>query len=294
MEQIEQKPKTIQKALVSGWDFTLKRDEDLKQQDKLLITLKSLSSKYVFQLEKSDTGYVHFQGRLRLIKKNRLTALKKLFKGFDSIHLTPTVTKNYKNQDFSYVMKADTRLEGTNIICDTDPEPEYIPIQYRITEWRPWQKTLLDLMNHNLETNEFRKIYCLVDQKGNCGKTTFSMRLCCTGKAQYIPPINDSKDIMRMCYDLPTSTMYIIDMTRSMNKDKLFGIYSAIEQLKNGMLYDDRYNFRRKFIDSPQVCIMTNEAPDTSLLSSDRWVLKTVEDNQLIDYIEPDISDFDD
>lgn len=287
MANIIIKNKSKQGSEVSGWDFTLKYDEDNEEQQQQLVELlKQITKKYVFQLELSETGYKHFQGRMRLIKKIRLTGLRKLFVDYNGIHLSRTVNKTYNGQSFSYVMKVETRVEGTSPICDTDPIPEYIPIQYQFKEWFPWQRQLLDLVEND---ESGRKIFCIIDSKGNSGKTYFSMRLCCTGKCQYIPPINDSKDIMRMCYDLPTSKMYIIDMTRSMNKDKLFGIYSAVEMLKNGLVYDDRYGFKRRFIDSPSVIIMTNEVPDMKLLSSDRWVLKTITNNNLVDYIKDDL-----
>jgi len=41
--------------------------------------LKKFAKKYVFQKEEGDTGYIHYQGRLSLIKKRRLAEIKKLW-----------------------------------------------------------------------------------------------------------------------------------------------------------------------------------------------------------------------
>lgn len=62
-----------------------------------------------------------------------------------------------------------------------------------------------------------------------------------------------------------------MDMPRAMKKDKLGGMYSAIETIKDGYAWDDRYQFKEKAFDSPNIWIFTNTAPDMDLLSRDRW-----------------------
>jgi hypothetical protein len=63
----------------------------------------------------------------------------------------------------------------------------------------------------------------------------------------------------------------MIDMPRAIKKDKLNGFYSAIESLKDGYAFDDRYKFVEKIFDSPCIWVFTNTYPDTDLLSEDRW-----------------------
>jgi len=271
---------------LTSWDFTLKAPEmdNGEHYKEIMNILHTIASKYVYQLEQSESGYNHYQGRLRLIKKARLPQIKKLVKGtvLETMHLSPTTNGEHNNKSFSYVMKLDTRVSGPWSDQDyVSLKDEYIPVQYRIKEWRSWQQSLIDIF----EVFDTRGIHVLVDPDGNNGKTTFALGLLCKKKAEYIPPLNDPKDIMRMVFDLPTSKTYIIDLTRSMNKDKLFGLYSAIEQIKNGYIYDDRYNFRRRLIDSPNILVMTNKEPDTGMLSLDRWIFHKIEDNKLVTYI---------
>ena len=45
---------------------------------------------------------------------------------------------------------------------------------------------------------------------------------------------NNYKDLMRMICDTPTSKCYLIDIPRSIEKDKLYGMFSAIEEIKGG------------------------------------------------------------
>ena len=63
--------------------------------------------------------------------------------------------------------------------------------------------------------------------------------------------------------------------TESVNNKK--GMWSAIEQLKNGYLYDKRYNYRDMWIEPPTVAVFTNELPETGYLSKDRWRISTIE-----------------
>ena len=102
--------------------------------------------------------------------------------------------------------------------------------------------------------------------------------------ARVLPLCNDYKDILRMVCDLPTSNNYFIDMPRCIKKDKLFGFFSAIETIKDGYAYDDRYNFTEKIFDCPNIWIFTNKKPDTKMLSVDRWQFWSVSDKQLLPF----------
>lgn len=261
---------------ITMYDFTLKSDgvelNDLKKK------LRSLCKKYVFQLERGETGYEHYQGRVQLQKKMRLVQIKQAL-DYEQIHLSPTTNITKANGKFDYVMKEQTKIDGPWTDQDNQ-EDVYIPRQYRLTKLFDWQQQLYDDVMEDLKVST-RNIFCLVDINGGIGKTTFALYLTCHKKAEYIPPMNDAKDIMRMIYDLPPTTMYIVDLTRSMRKDKLFGLFSAIEQIKNGYIYDDRYSFKRRFIDTPGMIIFTNDYPDTELVSSDRWKLCTVTNGHL-------------
>ena len=75
--------------------------------------------------------------------------------------------------------------------------------------------------------------------------------------------------------------LYLIDMPRAMKKKKLNSLYSGIEQLKNGFMYDLRYHGKFRAIDDPNIIVFTNTPPKMSYLSADRWVLWEVVDKQL-------------
>jgi len=83
--------------------------------------------------------------------------------------------------------------------------------------------------------------------------------------------------MMRMVCDMPTARMYLVDMPRSLNKDRLYQFYSGIETIKDGYAYDDRYKFKEKFFDCPNIWIFSNILPDMDMLSKDRWKLWSID-----------------
>ena len=90
--------------------------------------------------------------------------------------------------------------------------------------------------------------------------------------------------------DMPTSSLYLIDMPRSMSKSGLLGLYSAIEEVKNGYAFDDRYKFTEKIFDCPNIWIFTNTLPDRNLLSYDRWKLWEI--SASMEFIERSFDDY--
>lgn len=242
-----------------------------------------IAKKWVFQLERGEeTGYVHVQARVSLHKKKRLNEFKS-FKNFtknklfESAHVSPT--SNNALDDDHYCGKLDTRILGPWRHDDDvvkECKPQYIPRQVReITEMRPFQKAIIK----SLTVWDTRTINCVIQPPGKVGKSIL-ISICRAYKyARVLPPVNDTKDLLRMVCDMPTSKAYLFDMPRAMNKDRLYQFYAAIETIKDGYAYDDRYHFTEKVFDCPNIWIFTNSKPDCNLLSKDRWVFWTVNPN---------------
>ena len=236
--------------------------------------LKKWAKKWVFQKEKGDSGYIHYQGRISLIKKREPEVLKNVLRRAGDLDcfqfIAPTTTAEHQKEAF-YAMKEDTRIEGP--FRDTDEE-RYIPRQIReIEELRPFQQTIIEKANE-WDTRSINIIYC---EHGNMGKSILVGYLRAYGIARALPPVNDYKDLLRMVCDLPTSRCYLFDMPRSLNKDRLYQFFSAVETIKDGYAYDDRYQFKEKVFDCPNIWIFTNTMPDFNMLSLDRWKLWTID-----------------
>lgn len=269
------------------YDFVYSANK-FESEHALITLLKGLCKKYVFQLEQGESsGYLHYQGRLSLVKKVRPDKVLKLFKEeFRPNWIKPTV-KNQHNEfvnkgDAFYQMKEQTRVKGP--WCDKDEEL-YIPRQIReVKQLRPFQQTIIDSAD-NWDTRSINLVYC---PEGNKGKSILVgyCRAYKIGRA--LPPVNDFKDMMRMVCDMPTARLYLVDMPRSLNKDRLYQFYSGIETVKDGYAYDDRYKFKEKVFDCPNIWIFTNILPDLSMLSDDRWKLWSIDKEYKLNAITDD------
>lgn len=256
------------------WDFRC--NLDLYTQESLLAVLTKIAEKGCFQKEQGkDTGYMHWQGRFSLKKK----AVKKTAMGLfpdPPNYFEPTVKGNMNN--FDYVSKDSTRVEGPWRV-----EPDvYIPRQLRgkMESLRPFQKTILE----SAGTFEERIVDLVFDPSGCCGKSTVASLSEVMGRGIDLPPVNDGKELVQTMCDICIGkgvrdpSPVFIDLPRAMRKDKLWGIYTGIEQIKKGKLYDLRHSYKEYWIDSPRVWVFTNVEPDTSMLSHDRWRVWTVDD----------------
>lgn len=236
-----------------------------------------LAKHWAFQLERGEqNGYIHLQCRVSLHKKKRagefILMMKNCnFEPFTKAHITPT-SNNGTKKGFDYVIKYDTCILGP--WQDTDEnikeliDPPYIPRQVReIESLYPWQEYIVN----DFDVWDKRYINLFYNASGNIGKSTL-VSICRAYKlARVLPPVNETKDLLRMVCDMPTSKAYMFDMPRAMNKDRLYQFYAAIETIKDGYAYDDRYHFTEKVFDCPAVWIFSNRLPDLDLLSNDRW-----------------------
>lgn len=240
------------------WDFTCPESGMSLSQIKEFC--KEFCKKWCFQKEQGETGYIHWQGRISLKQKSRNPP--HLCNGW---RWSLTSKENYDN--FYYTEKNNTRIEGP--WKDTDEEI-YIPRQIReIKELYPWQKSVIK----KLGRWDTRHINLLYDQAGNNGKSILKGWCRAYSLARPIPFCNDFRDVLRMVMDMPESKAYIIDMPRAIKKDQLFQFYSAIESIKDGYVYDDRYAFKERYFDCPEIWVFTNKIPDLDYLSLDRWYL---------------------
>ena len=236
----------------------------------ILKRLKGIAKRFVFQKEEGDSGYIHYQGRMSLIKKRRKAELLKLFDDPPN-YCEPTTNQEYTKGDAFYQQKIDTRIEGP--WTDKD-EVIYIPRQVReMNGLRPFQQSIID----NCGVWDKRSINVVYCKAGNLGKSSLVSYMRAHKLGRALPPVNDYKDLLRIVCDLPVSNMYLFDMPRAMNKDRMYQFYSAVETIKDGYAYDDRYTFKEKVFDCPNIWIFCNILPDLAMLSGDRWKLWNID-----------------
>lgn len=242
--------------------------------DDLLGFMKSECKMWAFQKEKGEeTEYLHYQCRVSLKVKKRVSTMVKLVnEKIPGSHVSPTSTQNSGNQ--FYVLKDETRVDGPW----TDQDVE-MPINLRKTpEWYPWQQRIID----GLSTYEERVINVIIDTVGCQGKSLLANWLAVRKRACKIPPYNDHKDIMRMVMNHPTVSCYFVDIPRAVDQKCMHNFYGALEEIKNGHAYDERYRWKEKWFDPPQVWVFTNTWPNDDWLSKDRWRFWRIEKRELI------------
>lgn len=251
------------------WDITIPKEHDGVEMPcmEIISTFKSLCKKWAFQLERGESGYVHYQCRVSMKSKMRQPQVLSSLP-WNWVHISPTSKENRTNN--FYVTKEDTRVLGPWTDTDFDV---YVQKRFIDCKLRPWQNALID----TFEEREDRLVNVLIDEDGNKGKGFITAYCHCHKMGFRVPPINDAKDMMAImcdrCLDVLDHDIkaVFLDLPRSMPKNKLQGIYSAVEQIKDGYLYDTRYRFRECWIEPPVIWVFTNVVPDGDYLSMDRW-----------------------
>lgn len=265
-------------------------DEDLTQEE-IADWCRAYCKTWGFQKEKSDTGYIHWQGHCALVKKrrkdevmNRCWDLKKNFFNY----FEPTANETIKADIAKYYStKADTRLEGPWTSQDTEAEDDYVPRQFRGLTPRPYQQEVID------SCKEFnpRVVDYLFDPLGNLGKTcTVEMAQHQGLKVFEIENVYSMKDVKRETFDLLYARkerhpdVFFIDLPRALKQELLTDVFAAIEKIKDGKAKTDRYNSGTLWkFDSPRVWVFANMLPASlNGLSKDRWNFWAVQDGHLV------------
>lgn len=229
------------------WDFTASKDKGWTI-DRVREILEPIAERYVIGDEEGENGYQHLQGRVVFKIGKELGACQNLMPG---VHWSQSHVR-----DFNYCEKEGHFFRSW----------EKGLREYQMLQLKCWQGMAVALLK---ETDE-RSVHVLYDPVGNIGKTYLAKYCQVNHIAQYVPPMQDAQDFMAFAMAKPAKA-YIFDMPRSESVKQRKGMWSAIEQIKNGYLYDKRYSFRDMWIEPPQILVICNELPDVESLSRDRW-----------------------
>jgi len=237
----------------SNWFFTLNNydnDDILK-----LKQCEQLFKQLTYQPEIGLNGTPHLQGVFKLLKKIRLSGLKKIFG--NKYHFEKC--RDY-NHAIEYCEKSETKAGETY---------KYgFPIKPRLYAPSGWQLQVTELLK--TEANE-RHIYWFWELNGNVGKSSLCKYLCYNNKN--ICYLNDgcNKDIIHNCtihlQKNHCCNIFLIDIPRDINTIS----YKAIEKIKNGHWTSNKYEGGNVLIDYPHVIVFANFEPDCSKFSKDRW-----------------------
>lgn len=258
-----------------------------------------------------DTGREHLQGYIEFKKSIRMNAVKAFF-GDTTIHLE--ARRGTREEAREYCMKDDTRIDGTIPIefgefvsrqgrrsdledvyasiaegNSVDYIAENFPIEYMkyskqikemvgvirnrtecramIEEFetvtlRPWQEECVT----EIENQNEREVLWITDREGGKGKSwlTKYLKLKCNA---FVVTGGNHNDI---AFDYDYQKIVVFDLAR----ESQFMPYSLIENFKNGLIFSAKYESKMKFSRQVKVVIFSNNLPDMSKLSGDRWNVK--------------------
>jgi len=219
---------------------------------------------YSAQKEKGkDAEKEHIQFAVRFEEAKSLKTMQGLFKG---AHLEPA--KNWIAAK-QYCMKADTQVEEG--IVSKPPPVCRDPLEGRA--YRPVQEQIIEIVKSEPDD---RSIHWFFDPEGSAGKTTIAKHICLhhsdaiylTGKSA------DMKfGVMSWLNSGKKLKTVMIDLTRSV---EAFVSYQGIEEIKNGIFYNTKYESGMVLFDNPHIIIMSNFMPEMDMLSADRWVIHAI------------------
>lgn len=237
-------------------NYTLENLEHLEQY------FNSLCKRWVIGKEKGESGTPHLQIAIVCNKRVRPTETFKI-KG---IHWEKMIST--EDKAMLYCMKDG---DYTGVMLPKVAKP----IRYIIPN-RPYQQFILNVIKQ--EPDE-RKVYWFYETMGGVGKSSFCKYLCGHHDAIYIDE-GKKADIINVIYNRYIAKkdieLVVFDIPRC-NGNSVS--YKAIETVKNGVINNTKYETGNAIFNSPHMVVFSNEPPDRSKLSNDRWEIYKILDN---------------
>lgn len=256
--------------------------------------------KYVFQLEWSKKGNLHYQCRISLNTKKRTMAyLNRIYSHLllkmtaedmsliklEKAHITISPTQNV-TKDFDYVIKSESRVPGyapCYNVSTAELEPIDLPEYDELPEWSRfiWEEWI----NNRKKYDPYgRKILFCIDKEGGLGKSTFVKWLGYKNSKDVYKVDNFASDsnFSKPIITAGAKMAYIMDIPKTLIEFSKSNKFSSgwlkfalmLETLKDGYLQSSMNGYRNELImNSPSVVVFTNYYPPNNVLSKDRIVL---------------------
>ncbi|AKV62274.1 putative replication initiation protein [Aretevirus marisnaco] len=287
------------------WVFTINNWTAAEQQ--ALIDSSDNFDYLCFGRERGDNNTPHLQGYVILKTKLRLNNVKAL-PGFRRCHLevsrgTPQQAADYCKKDgdfeeFGELPKGQGKRSDFENLKEWIKSLDHWPDDHEIAEeypslWgryrsacesfrqlfgkpievvdpttfepRVWQQRIIDICNGEPDP---RKVYFVVDENGNTGKSYLSAYLISKFPDEVqILSVGRRDDLAHAIN--PRRSIFLFDVPRGGME---YLQYTIFEQLKNRTVFSPKYNSITKILRKlPHVIIFSNESPDRNKMSHDRY-----------------------
>ncbi len=239
-------------------------------------TLLSLSpKKWMIQEEKGKEGTPHLQGILTFIAdKTWLYLSAQVPECYWD--LCRSVTASVK-----YCSKIDSR---NGRIWMNGYKPKSVEVRDPLVGKKlyKYQKAVIKICGQQPHD---RRIYWLWSRKGSIGKSALTKHLVLTMDAIVVG--GKWRDayfaITKKVESGVHPRIVIFDLPRSMG-NKIS--YVAIEGIKNGLFFSPKYESVMCTYNPPHIFIFSNEEPDYSQMSKDRWRIRCLDNHQDLKHIK--------
>ena len=259
LKQLEHSGTPARNTKHRSWCFTW---NNYSSEEVTYLTNKLKNEKYLFGEEKGNSGTPHLQGTVNFKSPRSFSSVRKIFK---NNHIE--VCKNWQ-ASLNYCSKDGETY--TNIESKKTRNVRLLEDEYENITWRPWQEKVISILNTKPNN---RTINWIWETNGNVGKSFLAKYLylkydaiIADGKKDNV--FNQIKLWIDTHKDNKDPTIILLDIPRY-NKDYIN--YGMLEQIKNGMIYSGKYEGGVCVFKSPHVIIFSNDRPDTSYMSIDRW-----------------------
>ncbi len=248
------------------WCFTLNNYE-VEQCDQLVINFEMKSYNYVFEEEVGDQGTPHLQGYVECPSRTRPSAFGLPFRWSLA---NWRVAKGSRMDNWNYCTKEGTGIR-TNMRDLIGAENPFKKITF--DELFLGQRYLCDQYREPENALFGRQVHVYVDVCGGWGKTITTKYMIDqmnaivvagkTADAAYAiaKRIENEEPIPIVVFDIPRGGKRVIN-------------WHAVEKIKDGCLFATKYESGMLRFNSPHVVVFTNEWPDLTRLSADRWVVR--------------------
>lgn len=245
-----------------NWCFTLNNylESDINE---IIKVCSNSSTNYIFQEEMGENGTKHLQGYVEFNTKKRPMSV------FDNKSIHWEKRKGTKQQNINYCSKSDTN-NGKMYTNFRLPKPIKM-----VDKLYKWQETIKEIL---LQEPDDRTVYWIHEPSGNIGKSLFCKYMALKHGAIVLSGKANDMKYGIIQYKIKNDVypeIILIDIPRNVNN---FLSYTGIEEIKNGCFFSAKYECDMVIMNSPHIVCFSNEEPDYSSFSLDRWKIAKVED----------------
>jgi len=236
-------------------------------------SLTPLYVRYVFQEEVGAEGTPHLQGYIHYKNAVALSTIKSWNPRLHWEQARSVVNSVAYCSDATK-RKPQGRLWTLGFAIPSSPRVEVLEVADMFT----WQRALAA----EIETPpDQRSIIWYYDQIGGSGKTEMAKYLLATYDSAIFLSGGAFKDISYQIVKAKKDpTLVIVNLPRT-SEGKVS--YASLEAAKDGLVQSGKYEGGFRLFPQPHVVVFANFMPDLASLSADRWVIRVLENNRIIE-----------